>query len=225
MLIGTLACSPEARPIRRFTAIAALIAPFVVSAGARATEIWSGYDFAFSKANNADWTLPANQDRITDSVWITRATLQGIFNIAQEASYSIPVSPADTRWAYGTTADIGSLTFQVWRDAVAGLPPASVGQNMVVHLLTDDIYIDIRFTSWTVAADGGGFAYVRALPPPPACAGDIDGDADTDVFDFAILAANFGGSVPLGSSGDLDNDGDVDILDFGALAADFGCVP
>ncbi len=38
----------------------------------------------FTKSNNADWTLEANQDRITDNVWITRANNSGIFNIATE---------------------------------------------------------------------------------------------------------------------------------------------
>jgi hypothetical protein len=35
--------------------------------------------------------------------------------------------------------------------------------NAVVHLITDDIYIDIKFTQWTQSG-GGGFAYVRSTP-------------------------------------------------------------
>ena len=58
------------------------------------------------------------------------------------------------------------------------------------------------------------------------CVGDIDGDGDTDVFDFAILAPNFGMSgFPPFTNGDLDGDGDVDVFDFGIFAPDFGCVP
>jgi hypothetical protein len=60
----------------------------------------------------------------------------------------------------------------------------------------------------------------------PACSGDIDGDGDTDVFDFAILALNFGtasGATP--GQGDLDGNGSVDVFDFAIFAADFGCVP
>ena len=56
------------------------------------------------------------------------------------------------------------------------------------------------------------------------CPGDIDGDCDTDVFDFGIFAANFGtsGHAPF-TNGDLDGDGDVDVFDFGLFAANFGC--
>lgn len=56
------------------------------------------------------------------------------------------------------------------------------------------------------------------------CAGDMDGDADTDVRDFGVLATHFGdtGLEPY-TMGDRDGDGDVDVLDFSVLASDFGC--
>ena len=41
-----------------------------------------GDTVTFTKADSADWTLPENQDRITDNVWITRKHNQSIFNIA-----------------------------------------------------------------------------------------------------------------------------------------------
>ena len=56
------------------------------------------------------------------------------------------------------------------------------------------------------------------------CAGDLDGDGDTDVFDFGLFAANFGSAVPPGSGGDYDADGFVTVLDFSVIAGDFGCV-
>lgn len=43
---------------------------------------WTGPITTFIKANNADWTLEVNQDRITSNVWITRANNQSVFNIA-----------------------------------------------------------------------------------------------------------------------------------------------
>ncbi|MEO6035718.1 MAG: Ig-like domain-containing protein [Verrucomicrobiota bacterium] len=39
-------------------------------------------------------------------------------------------------------------------------PPATIGLNAVVHLVSEDIYIDIKFTSWGGSA--GGFAYQRS---------------------------------------------------------------
>ena len=47
-----------------------------------------------------------------------------------------------------------------------------VGQDAVVHLVTDDIYLSIRFTSWPTGhqTPPGGFSYVRSTAPisPPS---------------------------------------------------------
>tara|TARA_B100001059_G_C17724009_1_gene522373 strand:+ start:166 stop:576 length:411 start_codon:yes stop_codon:yes gene_type:complete len=111
---------------------------------------WTGPITTFSKANYADWTLPANQDQLTANVAITRADNQGLFNIVTETSYSNSVSPADTEWAFGTIADdVTTLTFDTWNNTMSGCPPCQVGNDMVLHLITDDIYIDIKYLSWT----------------------------------------------------------------------------
>jgi hypothetical protein len=56
------------------------------------------------------------------------------------------------------------------------------------------------------------------------CPGDLDGDGDTDVFDYAVLAVNFGaGPGTTREEGDITGDGYVDIFDFGEMMADFGC--
>ena len=125
-------------------------------------DIWDGPTISFTKEPGADFTQPENQDIITAMVAITRGDSQGIFNIAQEFGYSGD-SPADTEWAYGTTADIESLVFSdwvVWHDFN---PPSSLGRDAVLHLISEDIYIDIRFTSWSVGGgSGGGFSYIRS---------------------------------------------------------------
>jgi len=128
----------------------------------KAQTTWTGPTLTFTKANNADWTLASNQDRITDNVWITRANNQGIFNIVTEPSYSDFFSPSDTEWAFGTTVDIGSLTFDNWEDTSGSNPPSLVNQDMVLHLITDDIYIEIKFLSWQSGGAGGGFSYERS---------------------------------------------------------------
>ncbi len=135
---------------------------------AGATQVWSGRTFHFSKAPNADCTQAANQDRITPNVWLTRASTQGLFNIKQEAasSGSYGPSPTDTEWATGDAANYASLTFDTWVNWAASFPPSTVGVNAVVHLITDDIYIDIRFDSWgSGLAGGGAFSYTRAVAP------------------------------------------------------------
>lgn len=132
--------------------------------------VWTGPTTTFTKVDFADWTLEANQDRITDNVWITRQNFRGLFNIAIESaagSTYVPDNPApsDTEWAYGTTANYSSLAYQNMSGLIGENFSTVVndGQDLVVHLITDDIYIDLKFISWTSGAEnGGGFSYMRS---------------------------------------------------------------
>jgi hypothetical protein len=164
----------------RFLAVATIVVLcFAPLAKTRAQTVWSGYDFSFSKADFTDYLLPENQDRITENVWISRGTSSGIFNVHDEVAYFPSASPAGTEWATYlnnptetiAATNYSNLTFAPWITAYGGegssaLPARLTGGNAVVHLITDDIYLDIRFTQWTQGG-GGGFAYVRALPPVP----------------------------------------------------------
>ncbi|MEM1330463.1 MAG: VPLPA-CTERM sorting domain-containing protein [Planctomycetota bacterium] len=145
----------------------AAVAAIVATAGsAQAATFWTGYDFEFVKTGFAG-TGPDQQDRITNDVWLTRSDVAGILNIASEEFYSFDVSPEGTLWAFGTIDDgVGTLSFSVWRDWHGGNPPSSVGRNAVLYIPADDLYIDIRFTSWGGAASGGAFSYVRGIPAP-----------------------------------------------------------
>lgn len=124
---------------------------------------WDGPLMTFTKTDNADPTLEANQDRITSNVWLTRGNDGGqIYNAKTESSSSKSSSPADTRWAFGTTSNLGSLTFSTFRGTTK--PKNAVGQNMVLNLVSADIYIDIKFTSWS-SGKQGGFTYERSTDP------------------------------------------------------------
>lgn len=123
----------------------------------RAATIWNG---PLLSASNL--TQP---DKITPRVWITRGDVRGIYNSATESVYFDGVSPADTEWADGTTANYAALTYSDWKfwsKTIHGGPPNTVGVPAVVHLITDDIYIDIVFTSW---GSRGPYSYERATPP------------------------------------------------------------
>jgi hypothetical protein len=158
---------------------AAAVALTVAHVGsASAQSVWSGLILSFSKANDTDPSLPENQDRITSNVWITRESTGGIFNIQSESFYS-STSPADTEWATdlnnpGDTiaaTNWANLDFTSWIGAYGSmgggsLPASLTSRNAVVHLITDDIYLDLRFTGWTQQG-GGGFSYMRAVNPVP----------------------------------------------------------
>src|SRR4051812_21025600 len=49
--------------------------------------VWNGPMITFTKPDFSDWTLPVNQDRLTDNVWLTRADINPLFNIAVDPFY------------------------------------------------------------------------------------------------------------------------------------------
>lgn len=134
---------------------AVLLAP-----AAQCATVWNGPPIAFTRPDNVNGSLAQNQDRITGNVWITRDNTMGIYNAKSEAHY-LTGSPADTEWATGTTAELATLKFQPWMTWAQGSPPGTIGRRAVLHLKTDDIYIDIMFTAWTQNS-GGGFSYQRS---------------------------------------------------------------
>ena len=125
--------------------------------------IWTGSNKIFSKADGADHTQASNQDRLTSNVSITRANDGGqIFNIVKESSANKNSSPAGTSWSIGSIDNINSLSFTNFRSAV-GKPKDVVGKSLVMHLIDDNIYLSVKFTSWS-DSQKGGFAYERSTP-------------------------------------------------------------
>ncbi len=138
-------------------------APFVQAS----PQVWSGRTFGFSKAPFANPTLVVNQDRITPTCWITRASTMGIYNIQQESGFTHSTSPKNTEWATGDAVNWASLHFSDWEDWAQSNPPSTIGVNACLHIKDADIYLDIKFTSWGELTGGGGaFSYLRAVSPP-----------------------------------------------------------
>lgn len=124
-------------------------------------EIWNGGTLTFRKDNGADPSEASNQDRITDNVWITRGNDGGqIFNIKQESNSNKSDSPVDTEWALGTLDDVADLNFDKFRNTIK--PKDIEGKDLVLHLITDDIYISVKFSSWSEGKEGG-FEYTRSI--------------------------------------------------------------
>jgi hypothetical protein len=139
--------------------------------------VWTGPTITFTKASAADWTLAANQDRITDSTWLTRKDNKGLFNIVSEAGFSdapASLSPVNTEWAFGdNAAAYASLTFTTLINlggpySIGG--DLSAGPDLVLHLISDDIYIDLKFLNWEQNYNAGGrgaFSYERSTAAEP----------------------------------------------------------
>jgi hypothetical protein len=125
--------------------------------------LWTGAATTFNKSDGSNPNLEDNQDRITENVWITRGNTGGqIFNIAINNSADKTESPVGTEWAIGTLEELDNLTFDYFRNSISR-PKAVVGKNLVLHLIEDDIYIYVKFTSWS-QGKGGGFSYERSTP-------------------------------------------------------------
>ena len=179
-----------------------LIAPFL------------GYgQINFTKEDNSDAALEQNQDRISENVWLTRATGGGaLFNAFVEDSFEKEKSPMYTEWAIGNISQITNgdlLDFRVFLfpqgSNYINKPPLNT--DIVLKLTnntsdtTDDAYYDIKFTSWT-AGGAGGFSYTRSAealsimdysntltiyPNPTTSILIIEGDLEYDIEVYDLL--------------------------------------
>ncbi len=205
---------------------------------AAAQVVWTGPTTTFSKLGTAPADLPANQDRLTDNVWLTRGgTGQGgMFNIAQELSFNFDMhpSPIDTEWATevilandGQTiaaSNHSQLTFATWTVAFGGPSSMLLGnilsKNAVVHLITDNIFLDLKFTDF---GPSGNFAYQRSTPAAPPPTGDYNGNGSVDAADYVLWRDTFGQSAaPAGSGADGNASGTIDDPDHEFWKARFG---
>jgi hypothetical protein len=125
--------------------------------------VWNGPLITYAQPG-IDTTQPANQDRLTPHVWLTRTNSSGLFNAYSE-TFAGALSPNDTEWAFGTADQYQSLTFTNWLGWLNNQSPTNlVGKQFVVHLISDDIYVSMKMTFWA-SKGAGGFAYQRSTPP------------------------------------------------------------
>ncbi|HWX22884.1 MAG TPA: PQQ-dependent sugar dehydrogenase [Candidatus Binatia bacterium] len=133
----------------------------------RAATIWNGPLISFTQAS--PYPGAGDRDQLTPHVALTRATpvgggTGGMFNAVTETAFTKFVSPADTEWAVGSLANYSTLTYSDWTTAGGGNPVHNYpGEQLVVHLKSDDIYLSLVFTSLPA---GPGFSYNRSTPTP-----------------------------------------------------------
>src|ERR1043166_4280588 len=149
------------RPASRTLLANILFLAAFIASSAGALEVWTGPSINFTNFSVSD------VDQITPSVWITRGSRRGIYNAAVESTFATSLSPIGTEWAYGELTNYASLVYTDWEDWYGGpgnLPDAIVGHDAVLHIIPEDVYIGIQFTSWGVGT--GGFSYTRTTGPP-----------------------------------------------------------
>ena len=162
--------------------------------------IWNGPTITFSKANYADYTLVQNQDVLTNTVKLTRANDQGLFNIAAESRFG-GVSPSNTEWAEGLLTNYTNLTYTTWQEAVNYSAANSVNKTYVVHLINENVFLELKVLSWTAGGNGGGFSYSRTtcIPPSEPTASNQSFNSPASVADLVATGTNI--KWYLGSSG------------------------
>ena len=203
-----------------------------LSSTSRGADVWSGLTKTFTKIGGADPTLPQNQDEITQNVVLSRGNSGGLINVAWEVGYSSGISPEFTEWATDLTSpgetieasNWASLTFDSWISAFGGslsMGTNIVGRDAVLHF--DDVYLDLRFTSWEVG-QGGGFTYMRAEPPAPPPTGDYSGNNVVDAADYTVWRDTLGSTTDLRANGDNteQSEGKIDDADYVFWKAHFG---
>jgi hypothetical protein len=153
------------------------------SVAAQATSaplVWTGPSIIFSKPAGGDPLVPSNQDRLTDDVAFTRGSFQGLLNADADCDASGCTyqddSPSGTQWATSlqnpgatiTATNWAALSFVDWETAFGDqshLQGNIVTLPAVVHLLTDDVYLNISFSEWGTHGLGN-FTYQRSTPAP-----------------------------------------------------------
>lgn len=164
-----------------------------------AATVWTGPLITYNQPSS-DPTQASNQDRITPDVWLTRAASKGLFNAFYETN-ATAWSPTNTEWAFGNLTNYASVHFTNWLAWLNGASPATlVGQQVIVHLISDDIYISIEFTLW-IPGGSGGFAYQHSTQAPANLSGAT---INNGRFTFSY-SADAGFSYVVQSSSNLVN--------------------
>jgi len=106
------------------------------------------------------------------------------------------------------------------------LASSILGATSVLHLIDEDIYLDIDFTAWSVGfGSGGGFSYMRAVAPSIETTGDYNGDGTVNAADYTVWRDTFGQTVAnLGDGADGNKSGEIDLGDYQYWKDRFGQV-
>ena len=117
-------------------------------------------------SQSVTYTRDSHGDQITPSLRLKRGNRGCLYNSPTQ-SHATGSGPSGTRWARGSFATAGLDTgnygdfchlTQRARSRI-GVPGGS-NTNWVIHVIEEDLYFDIVFSSWSDSHDGG-FSYIR----------------------------------------------------------------
>ncbi len=93
-------------------------------------------------------------------------------------------------------------------------------RDAVVHLISDDIYLDLRFTD-RAQLGAGGFSYIRSASTSASTStGDYNHNGVVDAADYVLWRNTLGQSAsPAGSGADGNANGTIDAGDYSFCAA------
>ncbi|TVQ75587.1 MAG: hypothetical protein EA380_10420 [Phycisphaeraceae bacterium] len=209
--------------------------PNGTDAYARFATAWTGT----SSGNRlVDWLDPLGTGQTTlDGVDETPPPAPGPFSLIFPAEGADDIdADAFNTFTWGTSADATSYTVTISPNPNLSFPVVGPTDRASPNITIFPGTLSENTTYyWGVVAKNAGPTTTPSTPavgsfstidptPPPSCSGDINGDGNTGLDDFIILAGNFGaGPGATLAQGDLNGDGFVDLDDFIILAGDFGC--
>ena len=158
-----------------------------------ASTIWNGPTNGFFHA------VGGLSDEITTNVIITRGGLGGLYNSFLESGAVAGVSPKGTTWALGSLSNLSTLTFAACPLEMSERPPNDVGNTYVVHLLTNNIYLQLTLTNWGGAGSSGNttFGYTRSSPTVPPVITSPSGGAVFGAPANVTIQASVAANVPI----------------------------
>lgn len=189
---------------------------------------WSSYQASLSSGSSVmmRFRLTTDVSVVRNGVYIDDISIAG--EPCEAINSTLPVS--------------GTITLEDFVGTVPGTPIVveirPVGSTTVLETLNGTLGSGGTFTVNTTVAAGNYDVAVKAPTWLRKIAsnrtltgsgmtgvnlsvknGDLDGDNEVGISDYAILSANYGTPGP---AGDINGDGDVDIADYAILSANYG---
>jgi hypothetical protein len=143
----------------------------------RAQTIWNGPTTNFTPSGVYSAATPGTYDLLTADVALARNGDYPLFNSQMETSYDASAgSPKNTTWALGSLTNLDTLiaddAFETWATVIGGGGDGSnlfnylPGKTYVVHLVSDNIYLQLTFDTWNSANQQGSslYSYTRTTP-------------------------------------------------------------